>query len=45
MNGAAFTEPFTLKVTITLVRNDDFLTNGMFPLVTDDFTLERLNEK
>jgi hypothetical protein len=45
MNGAAFTEPFTLKVTITLVRNDDFLTNGMFPLVADDFTLERLNEK
>ena len=42
MNGAAFTEPFTLKVTITLVRNDDFLTNGMFPLVADDFTLERL---
>lgn len=41
MNGAAFTEPFTLKVTITLVRNDDFLTNGMFPLVADDFTLER----
>jgi hypothetical protein len=42
MNGAAFTEPFTLKVTITLVRNDDFLTNGMFPLVADDFSLERL---
>ncbi len=42
MNGAAFTEPFTLKVTITLVRNDDFLANGMFPLVADDFTLERL---
>ena len=42
MNGAAFTEPFTLKVTITLVRNDNFLTNGMFPLVADDFTLERL---
>jgi hypothetical protein len=42
MNGAAFTEPFMLKVTITLVRNDDFLTNGMFPLVADDFTLERL---
>jgi len=42
MNGAAITEPFTLKVTITLVRNDDFLTNGMFPLVADDFTLERL---
>jgi hypothetical protein len=41
MNGAAFTEPFMLKVTITLVRNDDFLTNGMFPLVADDFTLER----
>jgi hypothetical protein len=45
MNGAAFTEPFILKVTITLVRNDDFLTNGMFPLVADDFTLERLNDK
>jgi hypothetical protein len=42
MNGAAFTEPFTLKVTITLVRNDDFLTNGMFPLVADDFSFERL---
>jgi hypothetical protein len=42
MNGAGFTEPFTLKVTITLVRNDDFLANGMFPLVADDFTLERL---
>jgi hypothetical protein len=42
MNGATFTEPFTLKVTITLVRNDDFLANGMFPLVADDFTLERL---
>lgn len=42
MNGAAFTEPFTLKVTITLVRNDDFLINGMFPLVADDFSLERL---
>jgi hypothetical protein len=42
MNGVAFTEPFMLKVTITLVRNDDFLTNGMFPLVADDFTLERL---
>ncbi len=41
MNGAAFTEPFTLKVSITLVRNDDFLTNGMFPLVANDFTLER----
>jgi hypothetical protein len=42
MNGAAFTEPFSVKVTITLVRNDDFLTNGMFPLVANDFTLERL---
>jgi hypothetical protein len=42
MNGAAFTEPFTIKITIILVRNDDFLTNGMFPLVADDFTLERL---
>ena len=42
MNNAAFTEPFTLKVTVTLVRNDDFLTNGMFPVVADDFTLERL---
>jgi len=42
MKGAAFAEPFTLKVTITLVRNDDFLTNGMFPLVADDFSLERL---
>ena len=42
MNGAAFTEPFTIKLTITLVRNDDFLTNGMFPLVGNDFTLERL---
>lgn len=42
MNGAGFVEPFTLKVTVTLVRNDDFLTNGMFPLVADDFTLERL---
>ncbi len=40
-NGAAFTEPFSLKLTITLVRNDDFLTNGMFPLVADDFSLER----
>jgi hypothetical protein len=42
MNGAAFTEPFTLKLTVVLVQNDDFLTNGMFPLVADDFTLERL---
>jgi hypothetical protein len=42
MNGAVFTEPFTLKLTITLVRNDDFLTNGMFPVVADDFTVERL---
>lgn len=42
MNGAAFTEPFGVKVTITLVHNDDFLTNGMFPLVANDFTLERL---
>jgi hypothetical protein len=42
INGAAFTEPFTLKLTITLIRNDDFLTNGMFPLVANDFTLERL---
>ncbi|MDE1171725.1 MAG: hypothetical protein PW734_11055 [Verrucomicrobium sp.] len=42
MNGAAFTEPFTLKVSITLVANDDFLTNGMFPLVANDFTLERI---
>jgi len=42
MNGVAFTEPFDLRVTITLVSNDDFLTNGMFPLVADDFTLERL---
>ncbi len=41
MNGVAFTEPFDLKVTITLVSNDDFLTNGMFPLVADDFTLVR----
>jgi hypothetical protein len=42
MNGAAFTEPITLKLTVILVQNDDFLTNGMFPLVADDFTLERL---
>ena len=42
MNGAAFTEPFALKVTVILVRNDDFLTNGMFPMVADDFTFERL---
>jgi hypothetical protein len=41
MSGAPITEPFTLKLTITLVRNDDFLTNGLFPLVADDFNLER----
>ncbi len=42
MNGAGYTEPFTIKLTITLVKNDDFLSNGMFPLVANDFTLERM---
>lgn len=42
MNGQEFTEPFTLKLTIILVRNDDFLSNGLFPLVAHDFEMERL---